>query len=240
MPPNNLYHDQSGNIFLIILLGVALFAALSFSVSRGLQSTNTSTLSDREIKLAVSDLLSYAQRVSQGVDRVRRNGCSENDISFYMPGIPELTGYEHATEVEDRCKVFHPDGGGATYRAPMEGVNNGGPWYFLSNRVGNFGNSVNTGTAAEDLTLILRGVDIKVCDQINAETNGFDIWESGGNHNAFGPSPPNLIRFTGSYDAGFAGINRGSNNPPETGCFCDGSSPCNNNIRHFYSVLLTR
>ena len=48
---------ESGNAFLIVMLGIALFAALAFTVSRSMRSDNTSRLSQREAVLAAADIL---------------------------------------------------------------------------------------------------------------------------------------------------------------------------------------
>ena len=106
-PPNkNARQSERGNVFLFILLGIVLFAALSFTMSRGFRSEGTSKVSQREAELAASEILDYTQKLQRAYDRLRRQGCSENDISFESSVKPA-----YAFTTTDNCKIFHPDGG---------------------------------------------------------------------------------------------------------------------------------
>lgn len=115
MRRNRVLCDQSGNVFIIILVGIALFAALSVVVSRSMRTESASKMTEREAALVASEILDYGQVLARAVDRVRRKGCSENDISFANDIV---SGYEHTPVVADKCKVFHPDGGGARWQDP--------------------------------------------------------------------------------------------------------------------------
>jgi len=103
--------NESGNVFMFILIGVALFAALGYSVAKGFRSDTSSTLTKKQVELAADDILTYAQKVSRTVDRLRRNGCSESEISFENPVV---SGYAFTTR--DKCKVFDTAGGGLTWK----------------------------------------------------------------------------------------------------------------------------
>lgn len=112
--------SERGNAFLFILLGVALFAALGFTVVRGMRTQSTTSLSNRDADLAVTDIMAQVQTLGRAVDRVRRNGCSENDISFENDIV---AGYNHLGAVADTCKVFHRSGGGIDWKSsPVAGL----------------------------------------------------------------------------------------------------------------------
>ncbi len=107
---NNL--KESGNVFIIILAGVALFAALAFTFTSS-SKKGTGNLSKQQAKIAAQEILSYARLVEQAVDRVRRNGCSENEISFENDVI---TGYENTNAPPDNsCHIFEAEGGRITF-----------------------------------------------------------------------------------------------------------------------------
>ncbi|MGH1398547.1 MAG: hypothetical protein ACRBCT_04960 [Alphaproteobacteria bacterium] len=156
---------ESGNAFMFILIGIVLFAALAMTVSRGFHSTTTSNLSKREAELAASEIINYVQNIQRAVDRVRRKGCSENEISFENPAN---TTYTYGTR--DKCKVFSPTGGKINYRAPdlnyldqsFSANSIFGLWRF------NGGIPVqNIGTAESELMIKLNHLNIDVCMKIN-------------------------------------------------------------------------
>jgi len=167
MPQNKTLRrpHESGNIFLFIILGVVLFAALSITMSRGFHSDTTNTLSNRQIVLAASDILAYAQQIERPVNRLRRDGCSEDDISFYHPGIVALAFYEQTPESDDPCKVFHSDGGNMDWRPAPEAA-------VISAAAADFSytgqlNIDDLGTAASELLMISPNINREVCQAIN-------------------------------------------------------------------------
>lgn len=232
MPQNKSPRTERGNVFLIILLGIAMFAALAFMISRSMQSDSVSSMSERTRELAVADIITYAQSINRAVNRVMRNGCSENEISFENNFV---AGYANASTTSDKCKIFSKDGGGATWRKAPEGSATDLDWRFVTNRLGTVAGTKNLGTSGEDLMIMLVNVNLDVCNAINDKVNDYTRWESGGAHNQ-------TVKFTGTYSAGSTGINRGNNWPlPETGCFCDIGGACTDAApNYFYHALLTR
>ena len=70
---------------------------------------------DKEtLRLNASEILQYGSLLENTITRLRIiNGCSDTDISFVNDVV---TGYDHTPEADDECKVFHPDGGGLTWK----------------------------------------------------------------------------------------------------------------------------
>lgn len=225
-------NSQAGNVFMIILLAIAMFGALAFTISRSMRSSSVTTMSERTVDLAASDMISFAQGLQRAVDRVRSNGCSENEISFENPVV---AGYANAGTPSDKCKIFSPDGGAATWRKAPEGAATDLNWRFLSNKIGKADGTKIFGTTGEDLVVALSGVNIQVCDKINEKVSGYTSWESTGAHNA-------TTKFIGAFTAGGDGINRANLWPiPESGCFCDTGGTCSDTTTNvFYHTLLTR
>lgn len=159
---------ESGNVFIFILLGVVLFAALSFSIARGFRSNTTSMMSEREADLAATDILNYAQRIGRAVDRLRRKGVSESDISFDQSFV---AGYNHTPAQPDNRKIFHPDGGNIKYLTPsndwldssQSAAASYGTWYFTGQmRVVDVGKP-----SGQELTIAIPYVSEKICRIIN-------------------------------------------------------------------------
>ncbi len=226
---------QSGNVFLIILIGIGMFAALMFTFSRGIQQ-GTEGLSGRQAELAASDIVSYGQQVQRGVERLIARGISETDISFANPVDTNYTN-PHCSG-DNRCLVFHPDGGAVAWKSPPQGVNYTSADYFIGpNRVGSAdGTTLNIGTSARDLVIMLP-VNEAVCAAINGLTSKLDIWANGSTANT-------ATRFTGNYAAGGgAAISFSStSHQPVSGCFCEGALPCTPPAKqsYYYNTLHAR
>lgn len=225
---------QSGNVFLIILIGIAMFAALMFTFSRGIQQ-GTEGMTGREAELAASDIVSYGQQVQRGVERVISRGVSETDVSF---ANSVDTNYVNLNCSDNKCLVFHPEGGAVTWKAPPQGVNYTSAAYFIGpNRVGSAdGVIINVGSAERDLVIMLP-VSEHICTAINGLTSKLDTWANGSAANA-------TARFTGNYaTGGTSAISYSStSHQPTAGCFCDGALPCTPPAKqlYYYNTLHAR
>ena len=114
MPQNNTSRSRErGNVFIFILLGVVLFAALSYTVARGMRGDTASSMSEKQEKIIFQEVVSYTQKLSRAVDRVRRKGCSENEISFERaPFNGSDAAYVNGNSPGDfSCHIFNPAGG---------------------------------------------------------------------------------------------------------------------------------
>ena len=218
---------ESGNVFMFILMGVVLFAALSFTVSRGFQGENTSRMSNREAVLAASDILSYVQRLERGLSKIRRKNVSENDIRLdYDTG--SATGYENAGCSADRCRVFSISGGGVRWQSPPDGAASG-TWIFTgSTCIADIGSGATgcdgDGVSNEELIVILPDVASNLCDALNDRLNiSAPPTDSGGGYSA--------TKFTGAFTDGTELI---LGNTYRRACYSDGTD------LHFYAVILER
>ena len=121
MPRSN---SESGNVFMFIMLGIALFAALMFTFSRGAHEGG-GRLSKKQAEMAAMDIIAYANKLERAVARVQQKGISENDISFDNAFV---SGYDNASCTTNTCKVFSTGGGNITYQRPSDSVNDGSDW----------------------------------------------------------------------------------------------------------------
>lgn len=238
---------EDGNAFFYILLGVALFAALSFSIARGIRTQSTNMLTRQEIKLAASDILDYAQKAGMAVQRVLRKGCSENDISFDSPRW-DSTDYQHSPAVADKCQVFLPTGGGLQWRPAPDYAATGAIWQFQGNLAVEGVGSEPTGTSdpyggelilllsvkSKDLCMTIND-GVEIANIIDNPTDGTRPPYNAGNINVFAP-------FQGTYTADFTlrGDALELIGKP-TGCISmDNSKNAPNGPYVFYSTLLAR
>ena len=223
MTMTNSRKNESGNVFLIIILGVALFGALAFVVARGMRSETATGISRRQAELAATDTLDYAQRLERAVAKIRTRGTSENDIDFTNA---VETGYPHTPVQPDKNQIFSKAGGGASWKTPHPKANDGSPWLFTGETCvvdvgsGSAGCSSN-GTNDEELLAVLPNMNAIVCEEINKRLN-IAVMPSGGGYSN--------TKFTGTYGD--------ANSPPTVGlnaaCFTTGGN------YYFYYVLLAR
>ena len=163
-------HTQRGAVFIYILMAVALFAALTYAVSRGNRG-GTSTLTDQQAKLAAQEIIDYGNTVANAVQKLRLRGCTDTEISFENN---TYAGYINAGAPTDKsCHVFDVNGGNIQYAKSPE------PYFFPSNPIWRRSYGFMRGTewqgygttcgAAEcsDLVMILSPLDENLCLQLN-------------------------------------------------------------------------
>lgn len=171
---------EKGGIMIYIFIAVAMFAALSYTVSSMLRGGgNVTTISQEQAGIFASEIMNYGRSLRAGVQDMRiSNGCADDEISFENS---EIGGYTYTTR--DQCKIFNRLGGTKTFLEPNERAMDGGMsaignfpfWRFDANHcVVNIG--THSGTCEEteiDLIASLVGVKREVCIELN-EKLGID------------------------------------------------------------------
>lgn len=100
------YKTKRSNVLFLILIAVALFAALSYAVTR-MQRTPGSTIEYEKAKLSQAQIDVYTAQLNQGKTRLELiNNCKAID---YTPPADQIAG-------DKSCHMFHPDGAGVAYR----------------------------------------------------------------------------------------------------------------------------
>lgn len=244
MLPNKYKKSQAGNVFVLILAGVFLFGALMFTFARSGQK-GSGNLTKQQTKIAAQEILNYARLVEGAVDRVRRNGCSETEISFDNAVV---SGYSNPNApLDGSCDIFSTTGGKISYEAPNEktldqsksSLTNYGQKIFNGN-----GSVNNLRTTQAELIMLVPFLNISTCNAINQLLNisvaGSLIPEDNSGINVgdkfiglFNTSPPasQIIGDSGSSN---------SISPIISGCIFESTGCSGSSCYNFFHVLLAR
>lgn len=176
--------SQHGNALFLILIAVALFAALSYAITQS--GRGGGTITKEKNKLLAAQLVQTMGEIEQGYNKMILLGATPPSIAHESmfstggdnPGWGSANGYGDFCSTGTDC-LFSPDGGGvAVPSIPLEVVSSN--HYGL----GHFGeatgfngiavenepyvvNSVDVGTSAADLEVIMPDITRDICVEIN-------------------------------------------------------------------------
>ncbi len=238
---NGASSGESGNVLFLILIAVALFAALSYAVTRSTRSGSQDASSETSL-INSSSLTQYPAGIRTSLVRmIISNNASIDDLAFDTPS-------DFGSLSNTNFSVFHPAGGGATYQlaaADAMAATAEGPWHFNANfEIPEIGTG---GAGGNDLIAFLPGVTQGLCKKLNEE---------------YGITPGGAVTFSGipnlniATDADIdddklegetvpttdrADINNGDDDflGQPFGCFYDSTRSANNRFV-YYHVLLER
>ena len=161
---------QSGNALIYVLIAIALFAALSFTLSRQTDTGEAGELSDTRAELYATQLISYAAQVKSALDQMTFTGAKIDELDFIDPSD---AGFNSGTQKERSNRVFHPEGGGITKgRLPEEAVHQVATSPVAGWYLGRFNNVEWTATSADDVILTAYQIDRGICEKINEKISG--------------------------------------------------------------------
>lgn len=239
-------NSQKGSALFLILIAVALFAALSYSVAQMLQGGDGGTIQDlneQEAQLYAGEILDYGRSLKQAVQDLRiSNGCSETQISFENDSV---AGYENPNAPSDRsCHIFDPAGGGLNWVDPPRINIRDNAEYTVSNRssILNIGSDCGgSDNSCQELFVALRSLDRAACLEYNKAVGVSNIGDDAPVEIGLNFS----TKFTGSYipAANILGDdNDGANFAGQPiGCYRDATeSFLGDPYYDFYQVLVTR
>ena len=153
--------SEKGNVLFLILIAVALFAALSYSVTQSTRSGSGSTEREKAI-LSSASMTQHPTAMRTALIRMVLGGVDVTDLKFNA-----TADFGSLTQAE---LVFHPQGGGAVSQlAPgdlMVGGENGTWFYNASWQIPDIGTN---GPSGNDIIAFLPGITQAVCRQTNTE-----------------------------------------------------------------------
>lgn len=104
---------QKGNVLFLILLAIILFVALAQAVMHSLRGGGRD-ISDEQAQSYAAAITQYGALTANTVGRLMLvNDCKDNEISFQNDVVGNYTNT--MTPPGNRCKVFHPAGGGMAW-----------------------------------------------------------------------------------------------------------------------------
>lgn len=152
---------ESGNVFFLIFLGIAIFGALTYAFMPSLR-TSQSSISREMADLYANSIIDYGATLTDAMTRmVVGRGITDYTIEFGNDGLnPNCT--------LPKCKLFGPQGGAVPRELNLpaqlknQSVDTTNFQYHII-----LANVVDVGTAADDVILQLERLDPIVCDAIN-------------------------------------------------------------------------
>lgn len=150
-----------------VLVIVALFAALSFILSRQGDTSETSDLTREKTEIYATGILQTAAQLKTAIDQMGFTGTDIDELDFILPDDPDFN------DPPNIHKVFHPEGGGVILpRIQSEATNevNNDPvpgWY-----AGRFNDVEWTQSTSEDVIATAHQISRAVCEDINRKLTG--------------------------------------------------------------------
>lgn len=155
---------QNGNAMVYILIAVALFGALTLTLSRQNDSADGQNLDDELVDLYATEILQYAAIARNSVDQMIFSGIDISEIDFVNPTEAAFNTGSNAH------KIFHPHGGGLNYQNDIrDDIANGATSQWAIN---NSNNVEWTQTTAVDAILTAYFINRDVCAKINEIITG--------------------------------------------------------------------
>ena len=161
-------HNASirGNGVLYVLIGIAMFAALSFALAKNWAGLSKATTQD-QARLIADEMIQYGNGLRTVVDRlmllnkISDDNTGGNGILFSANGANAAYGVVGA---QPTTEVFHASGGGATYQSPPAGACLSTCAYEFSGQYTVTGVSDD---AKSELVMLVIDVDPTVCQMAN-------------------------------------------------------------------------
>lgn len=177
---------QSGNILFMILIAVTLIGLLTAAIMNT-GGGERAGIDDETLVIRTSEAQRYAAEVERAVLFVLNNKHSESDIRFAHPDANADYG-DLSADANPSDQVFHKDGGGASYKAPPEGINDGSAWEF-------YGGTAIPGAGSDkaDLVIVLPNVTPQFCARINEMAGQTGTPADTGGSLASGAMPGNCV-----------------------------------------------
>lgn len=154
---------DAGNVLFLILIGIALFAALSYAITQTGRGGTGGGLARENASINAAKIVAYSNSVAETVQRMRINGVDDLAFRGTACALPDCSGY-----------IFDTGGGGNVLQAPpadvLDSANSGqatyGRWVVTSNGVRDIGTDGN-GAASSELVLVLPWIKLDICKSLN-------------------------------------------------------------------------
>ena len=157
---------QSGNAMIYVLIALALFGALTLTLSEQNDQADSDDLNQELVELYAGNLIEYAASAQNVIDQMIITGSTIDNIDFINPSS---AGFNTAPNIH---KVYHPAGGGLNYKGDdyldeyWEAATERG-WQHMTGQ-----NVEWTSTTATDIMFSFMDLDQAICESINETLTG--------------------------------------------------------------------
>ncbi len=159
--------SEHGNALLYVLIAIALFGALSFTLSRQSRNSDNGTLSEAKAELYATQLIAYARQAQSVIDQMTITGSDIDDFDFVQPGE---TGFNTGVHIH---KIYHPQGGGLSpANLPNGAVQQVSSTPVAGWYLGRFNNVEWTDSTGDDVILTAYQISRPICEIINDRITG--------------------------------------------------------------------
>ena len=160
--------NQNGNVFIYILVAVALLGSLMFVISKSdSQGDAREDLADGHTKIAANDILAYAASVTNSIVQMEQAGATADQIDFILPSDAAFNTPPSIS------KLFHPDGGGLNYKPlSAKAAADDGAGLAAGYYAGRFNSVEWTPSATNDILFSAYEITEDVCVALNLKITG--------------------------------------------------------------------
>ncbi len=192
-------HRQSerGNVLIIVFFAVVLIGILTAAIM-GSNRSETAGIDDETLIIRVTEVQRYASELERAVLFIIRNGFSEEDIRFSHPNAHPDYG-DLSADLDPTDQVFDRSGGGALWRRPPSGINDGSDWEFYGGT-----HLPGIGSDRAELVAVLPNVSDEFCAAINRSAGQSGGPADTGASSASGANPGDCVNLgaDGRFDNG--------------------------------------
>ena len=178
-PDPHLHRDdrqERGAVFIYILIAIALFASLSYFISKGNRGSSN-IFTEEQAKLAAQEIIDYGNTVAAAVQKLRLRGIAETDIGFDNNIYFRMNGTllnpigENSNCSDDYCQVFNKSGGNVNAvtfaNLGVDDTSFSPTWGKSGHAIFRTINIDGIGTTDNDLTMEILSIPRDVCYEIN-------------------------------------------------------------------------
>lgn len=164
---NTTCANAHGNAMVYILIAIALFGALTLTLSRQNDGADGQGVSDEQAELYALELMQYVASTQNTIDMMLSTGTEVSELDFVIPSDP---AFNTGSNVH---KVFHPQGGGLNYQEKFsQSISDSASyqWFIQTNL-----NVEWTETTASDAIMVASYIKQSICEKINERITGNTI-----------------------------------------------------------------
>lgn len=163
-------NSERGNALIYVLIAIALFAALSFTLSKQTDTNEAAQLDERRAGLYATQLISTSAQVKSTIDQMLFLGSDINELDFTLSTD---ASFETAPLIH---KVYHPQGGGLNKPRLGESFVEGTgtdpvPGWYLG-RFNDVEWTATNGVTDQEVILLAYQIPRSICEKINEQING--------------------------------------------------------------------